>query len=130
MLFAAARYCCTTGNALPLQELTTAGADWVQPNRHGVSPLLLLKRHTAKGRHLPRAVEEGLLDGCWKQKWTRQVRRGGRHLGLEGLVEAAIAAVVHHCIWVHWLHCMLALTTRNQLAAFPRLNPLARSLAC
>jgi hypothetical protein len=73
VLYAAARYCCTTGSIFAVQELTKAGADWTQPNRHGVSPLLLLKRHTASGRVLPKAVEEDLLNGYWKQNWTRQV---------------------------------------------------------
>lgn len=82
VLYAAARYCCTTGSAFALQELTKAGADWTQPNRHGVSPVLLLKRHTASGRPLPRAVEDGLLNGCWKQEWTRLV---GRVLGASGV---------------------------------------------
>lgn len=73
VLFAAARYCCSTGTMFPLQELTKAGGDWTKPNRHGVSPLLLLLRHTSDGKQLPTAVQDELLHDVWKQKWSRKV---------------------------------------------------------
>jgi hypothetical protein len=57
----------------PVQELTKAGVDWTKPNRHGVSPLLLLLRHTSDGKLLPAAVQDELLHGVWKQNWSRQV---------------------------------------------------------
>lgn len=77
VLYAAARYCCTTGTMLPVEQLTKAGADWTKPNRLGVSPLLLLLRHVSAGHPLPTAVQQDLLHGSWKEKWTRQVRQAG-----------------------------------------------------
>jgi hypothetical protein len=58
---------------VPVQELTKAGVDRTKPNRHGVSPLLLLLRHTSDGKLLPAAVQDELLHGVWKQNWSRQV---------------------------------------------------------
>lgn len=74
VMYAAARYCCLTGEPHPLVQLTKARADWTQPNRLGVSALLLLLRHTAAGSSpsLPPAACQ-LLENQWKMGWTRQV---------------------------------------------------------
>lgn len=71
--------------AFPLQQLSPAGADWARPNKHGVSPLLLLLRHRAGGRRLP-ATAQQLLDWDWKQHWTREVGGGVRFPYILGTV--------------------------------------------
>jgi hypothetical protein len=94
VLYAAARYCCSTGTMFPLQELTKAGGDWTKPNRHGVSPLLLLLRHVSGSKQLPAAVQDELLHGAWKQKWSRQVCMSVCPLGKSTVVCTLLAAAM------------------------------------
>lgn len=128
VLHAAARCCCSWGTSFPLEVLTKARADFTKPNKHGVSPLLLLLRHAADGKLLPAAVQQGLLGERWKQKWTRQMLLEAVPTSLEGWDVQLLLQYMEQLPWGSMLPLLCDVSLYVVLIKEQRNLPVARLL--